>query len=130
MCWGGYHGPHQFDIPLADIVDLILKVKAASYSIEASNPAHLHEWAVWKDVKLPENATLIPGVVGHCSDFIEHPDLVRERLVQYAQVVGRENVMGGTDCGLGPRVGHLSIAWAKFVSLVEGAHRASEQLFG
>lgn len=130
MCWGSYHGPHQFDIPLADIVDLILKVKAASYSIEASNPAHLHEWAVWKDVKLPENATLIPGVVGHCSDFIEHPDLVRERLVQYAQVVGRENVMGGTDCGLGPRVGHPSIAWAKFASLVEGAHRASEQLFG
>ena len=129
MCWGSYHGPHKFDIPLADIVDLILKVKAASYSIEASNPVHLHEWAVWKDVKLPDNAILIPGVVGHCSDFIEHPDLVAERLVQYAQVVGSENVMGGTDCGLGPRVGHPSIAWAKFASLVEGARRASEQLF-
>jgi len=129
MCWGSYHGPHKFDIPLADIVDLILKVKAASYSIEASNPVHLHEWTVWKDVKLPDNAILIPGVVGHCSDFIEHPDLVAERLVQYAQVVGSENVMGGTDCGLGPRVGHPSIAWAKFASLVEGARRASEQLF-
>jgi 5-methyltetrahydropteroyltriglutamate--homocysteine methyltransferase len=130
MCWGSYHGPHKFDIPLADIVDLILKVKASSYSIEASNPAHLHEWALWKDVKLPENAKLIPGVVGHHSDFIEHPDLVAERLVRYADLVGRDNVMGGTDCGLGTRVGHPTIAWAKFESLVEGARRASEQLFG
>jgi 5-methyltetrahydropteroyltriglutamate--homocysteine methyltransferase len=130
MCWGSYHGPHKFDIPLADIVDLILKVKASSYSIEASNPAHLHEWALWKEAKLPENAKLIPGVVGHHSDFIEHPDLVAERLVRYADLVGRDNVMGGTDCGLGTRVGHPSIVWAKFESLVEGARRASEQLFG
>ena len=130
MCWGSYHGPHKFDIPLADIVDLILKVKASSYSIEASNPAHLHEWALWKEVKLPENAKLIPGVVGHHSDFIEHPDLVAERLVRYADLVGRDNVMGGTDCGLGTRVGHPTIVWAKFESLVEGARRASEQLFG
>ncbi|MGH7096573.1 MAG: cobalamin-independent methionine synthase II family protein [Stellaceae bacterium] len=130
VCWGSFHGPHHDDIPLKDIIDLIFRVRAGSYSIEASNPCHEHEWRVFETVKLPEGATLVPGVVGHCTDFIEHPDLVAERLVRYARLVGRENVLAGTDCGLGTRVGHPSICWAKFDSLVEGARRASRTLWG
>ncbi len=130
VCWGSHHGPHHDDIPLKDIIDLIFQVNAGSYSIEASNPCHEHEWRVFEETKLPEGATLIPGVVGHCTDFIEHPDLVAERLVRYAQFVGRENVLAGTDCGLGPRVGHPSICWAKFEALAEGARRASKTLWG
>jgi 5-methyltetrahydropteroyltriglutamate--homocysteine methyltransferase len=130
MCWGSYHGPHKHDIPLQDIVDLILQVRAQAYSIEASNPAHEHEWRVWRDVKLPEGKILIPGVVGHASDFVEHPELVAQRLVRYAGLVGRENVMAGTDCGLGERVGHPSLVWAKFRSMAEGARLATEQLWG
>ena len=129
VCWGSYHGPHQFDIPLTDVVDLFLTVKAQAFSIEASNPRHEHEWRVWENVKLPDGAVLIPGVVGHASDFVEHPQLVAERLLRYANIVGRENVMAGTDCGLGTRVGHPSIAWAKFRALSEGAQLASEQLW-
>ena len=130
VCWGSFHGPHQSDIPLRDIIDVIFKVNAGSYSIEASNPRHEHEWRVFEEVKLPEGAVLIPGVVGHCTDFIEHPELVAERLVRYANLVGRENVMGGTDCGLGPRVGHAKIAWAKLEALAEGARLASKELWG
>jgi 5-methyltetrahydropteroyltriglutamate--homocysteine methyltransferase len=130
VCWGSYHGPHKYDIPLKDIVDLILKVRAEGYSIEASNPRHEHEWRVWEDVKLPEGKVLIPGVVGHATDFIEHPELVAERLVKYARLVGRENVMAGTDCGLGGRVGHAKIVWAKFQALAEGARLATQQLWG
>ena len=130
VCWGSHHGPHHDDIPLKDIIDLIFRVNAGSYSIEASNPCHEHEWHVFEDVKLPEGATLIPGVVGHCTDFIEHPDLVAERLVRYARLVGRENVLAGTDCGLGTRVGHPSICWAKFEALAEGARRATKILWG
>jgi 5-methyltetrahydropteroyltriglutamate--homocysteine methyltransferase len=130
VCWGSHHGPHHDDIPLRDIIDLIFRVNAGSYSIEASNPCHEHEWHVFEEVKLPEGATLIPGVVGHCSDFIEHPDLVAERLVRYARLVGRENVLAGTDCGLGPRVGHGSICWAKFEAMAEGARRATRTLWG
>ena len=129
VCWGSFHGPHQADIPLRDIVDIVFKVRAGSYSIEASNPRHEHEWRVFEEVKLPEGATLIPGVVGHCTDLIEHPELVAERLVRYANLVGRDNVMGGTDCGLGPRVGHAKIAWAKLQSLAEGARIATKQLW-
>ena len=129
VCWGSFHGPHEADIPLRDVIDIIFKVNAGSYSIEASNPRHEHEWNVFEEVKLPEGATLVPGVVGHCTDFIEHPDLVAERLVRYANLVGRENVLGGTDCGLGPRVGHSKIAWAKLESLAEGARRASKRLW-
>jgi 5-methyltetrahydropteroyltriglutamate--homocysteine methyltransferase len=128
MCWGSFHGPHTGDIPLEDIVDLILKVKATAYLLEAANPRHEHDWAVWKDVKLPDGKILIPGVVGHATDFIEHPKLVAERLVKYAQLVGRENIMAGTDCGLGGRVGHPAIVWAKFRALAEGAELASKQL--
>ena len=130
VCWGSFHGPHQHDIPLRDIIDIIFRVRAGSFSIEASNPCHAHEWRVFEDVKLPDGAILIPGVVGHHSDFIEHPDLVSERLGRYARLVGRENVMAGTDCGLGPRVGHATIAWAKLEALAEGARRATRALWG
>ena len=129
-CWGSYHGPHQFDIPLADIVDIILNVKAIGYSIEASNPRHDHEWTVWKDAKLPDGKVLIPGVIGHSNDFIEHPELVAQRLVRYANIVGKENVMAGTDCGIGSRVGHAQICWAKFQAMSEGAQIASKELWG
>jgi 5-methyltetrahydropteroyltriglutamate--homocysteine methyltransferase len=130
VCWGSHHGPHHDDIPLRDIIDLIFRVRAGSFSIEASNPCHEHEWRVFEEAKLPDGATLIPGVAGHCTDFIEHPDLVAERLVRYARLVGRENVLAGTDCGLGTRVGHPSICWAKFEALAEGARRATKILWG
>jgi 5-methyltetrahydropteroyltriglutamate--homocysteine methyltransferase len=129
-CWGSYHGPHKYDLPLKDIVHLILKVNAGAYSIEASNPRHDHEWEVWESVKLPAGKQLIPGVVGHCSDHIEHPQLVANRLVKYAEIVGRENLMAGTDCGLGSRVGHPNIAWSKYEAMVEGARIASKKLWG
>jgi 5-methyltetrahydropteroyltriglutamate--homocysteine methyltransferase len=128
-CWGSFHGPHRHDIPLKDIIDVIFRVRASSYSIEASNPAHEHEWRLFEDVKPPEGAVLIPGVVGHCCDFIEHPELVAQRLTRYAKLLGRENVMGGTDCGLGPRVGSPEIAWAKLEALAQGARLASKQLW-
>jgi len=130
MCWGSYHGPHKYDIPLKEIVDIILKVPAQVYSLEASNPRHEHEWRVWEDVKLPEGKVLIPGVVSHVSDVIEHPELVAERLVKFARLVGRENVIAGTDCGLGTRVGHPKIVWAKFEAMAEGARLATKQLWG
>jgi 5-methyltetrahydropteroyltriglutamate--homocysteine methyltransferase len=130
VCWGSYHGPHKYDVPLKDIVDLVLSVRAGAYSVEASNPRHAHEWAVWQDVKLPEGKILIPGVVSHCSDFVEHPELVAERLVRYAKLVGREHVIAGSDCGLGGRVGHPSLVWAKFQAMAEGARLASKQLWG
>lgn len=130
MCWGSYHGPHRYDIPLRDIVDLILKVRAGAYSIEASNPCHEHEWRVWQETKLPDGKILIPGVAGHYSDFIEHPQAIADRLVNFAKIVGRENVIAGTDCGIGTRVGHPKIAWAKFAAMAEGARLASKQLWG
>src|SRR5215510_9559113 len=130
VCWGSYHGPHKHDLPLADFVDLILSVRAEAYSVEASNPRHDHDWRVWEEVELPEGKILIPGVVGHASDFVEHPELVAERLVKYARLVGRENVIAGTDCGLGGRVGHAKIVWAKFEALAEGARLATQQLWG
>jgi 5-methyltetrahydropteroyltriglutamate--homocysteine methyltransferase len=129
VCWGSFHGPHYDDIPLRDIVDLIFKVKAESYSLEASNPVHEHEWRIFETVKLPEGATFVPGVVGHASDFIEHPELIADRLERYANLLGRENVIAGTDCGLGPRVGHASIVWAKLEALAEGARRATKRLW-
>lgn len=128
-CWGSFHGPHKYDIPLEHIVDIIFSVKAARYSIEASNPAHEHEWAVFESAKLPDGAVLIPGVVGHCTNFIEHPKLVAERLARYANLVGRENVMAGTDCGIGPRVADPAICWAKFESMRDGAALATQALW-
>src|SRR5215471_8824545 len=129
-CWGSSHGPHKNDIPLRDIIDLVLQVKAECVSIEASNPRHEHDWTVWQDVKLPEGRSLMPGVVGHSSDLIEDPALVAERLVKYAGIMGRENVIAGTDCGLGQRVGHPEIAWAKLAASAEGARIATKQLWG
>jgi 5-methyltetrahydropteroyltriglutamate--homocysteine methyltransferase len=128
ICWGSWHGPHVTDIPLIDIVDLMLDVKAECYSIEAANVRHEHEWKVWRDVKLPEGKTLMPGVVSHATNVVEHPELVADRIVRYAELVGRERVIGGTDCGMGGRV-HPSIAWAKLKSLSEGAALASKQLW-
>jgi 5-methyltetrahydropteroyltriglutamate--homocysteine methyltransferase len=131
VCWGSGHGPHQNDIPLEHIVDIILSVKAQVYSIEAANPRHDHEWRVWRDfTKLPEGKSLMPGVVGHATDIIEHPRLVADRLVRYAELVGKENVMAGTDCGVGTRVFNAEIAWGKFAALVEGARLASRELWG
>ena len=130
MCWGSYHCPHKYDIPLREIVDLILEVRAGAYSIEASNPCHEHEWRVWEEVKFPDGKILIPGVVGHYSDFIEHPQAIADRLMRYAKLVGRENVIAGTDCGLGTRVGHPKIAWAKFQAMADGARLATKQLWG
>jgi 5-methyltetrahydropteroyltriglutamate--homocysteine methyltransferase len=130
MCWGSYHGPHKYDIPLKDIVDLILKVRASAYSIEASNPCHDHEWRVWQEVKLPDGKMLMPGVIGHYSDFIEHPQAIADRLVRYAKIVGRENIIAGTDCGIGSRVGHPQVGWAKFQAMAKGARIATKELWG
>ncbi len=130
ICWGSGHGPHKNDIPLRDIVDIVLKVRAACYSVEAANPRHEYEWHVWEEVRLPAGKSLMPGVVGHATNVVEHPETVADRLVRYGRVVGPENVIAGTDCGIGTRVGHPEIAWAKLASLVEGARIASKQLFG
>jgi 5-methyltetrahydropteroyltriglutamate--homocysteine methyltransferase len=135
VCWGNNENPHTGDVELKDIVDIILKVKAACYSVEAANPRHAHEWEVWQDVKLPEGKSLMPGVIDSLTTFVEHPDLVSQRIVQYADVVGRENIIAGVDCGFGtgasanPRV-HPELVWAKFRSLSEGARRASAKLWG
>ena len=134
VCWGNNENPHTGDVELRDIVDIVLKVKAAAYSIEASNPRHAHEWKVWQDVKLPEGKALMPGVIDSLTNFVEHPELVAQRIVQYAGLVGRENVIAGTDCGFGtgatstPRV-HPEIVMAKFRSLSEGARLASQELW-
>ena len=128
ICWGSWHGPHTTDIPLADIVDLVLAVNAGAYSVEAGNVRHEHEWRVWQDVKLPAGKRLIPGVVSHATNIVEHPQVVADRIVRYASVVGRENVIAGTDCGLGGRI-HPQIAWAKLEALAEGARLASRQLW-
>jgi 5-methyltetrahydropteroyltriglutamate--homocysteine methyltransferase len=128
ICWGSWHGPHTTDIPLRDIVDLVLAVNAGAYSVEAGNVRHEHEWKVWKDVRLPEGKLLIPGVVSHATNIVEHPEVVADRLVRYARVVGRENVVAGTDCGLGGRI-HPQIAWAKLAALTEGARLATRELW-
>jgi 5-methyltetrahydropteroyltriglutamate--homocysteine methyltransferase len=128
LCWGSWHGPHVTDIPLRDIVDVMLAVKCQAYSFEAGNVRHEHEWKVWREVKLPADRILIPGVVSHATNVVEHPELVADRIVRFAQVVGRERVIAGTDCGLGGRV-HPDIAWAKLAALAEGAALASRQLY-
>jgi 5-methyltetrahydropteroyltriglutamate--homocysteine methyltransferase len=130
VCWGSFHGPHQGDIALAHIIDLIFRVSAREFSIEASNPRHEHEWQLFETARLPDGAVLIPGVVGHCTNFIEHPELVAQRLVRYAKLVGRENVAAGTDCGLAPRLPDGELVWGKLEALVEGARLASKQLWG
>ena len=134
ICWGSFNTPHVTDVPLKDIVDLVLKVKAGAYCIEMANPRHEHEWRVWESVKLPSGRKLIPGVISHTTNVVEHPELVAERLTRLARLVGRENVLGGTDCGFAqsPHVRrvHPSIMWAKLESLAEGARLASRELWG
>jgi 5-methyltetrahydropteroyltriglutamate--homocysteine methyltransferase len=129
ICWGSWHGPHTHDLPLKHVVDLMLQIKAQAYSVEAANPRHEHEWKVWRDVKLPEGKILIPGVVSHASNVVEHPELVADRIIQYANLVGKENVIAGTDCGMGGRV-HPQIGWAKLKALGEGAAIATKELWG
>jgi len=129
ICWGSWHGPHSHDLPLKHVIDLMLKVRAGAYSLEAANPRHEHEWKLWQDVKLPEGKLLIPGVVTHHTNVVEHPEVVADRIVRYATIVGRENVIAGTDCGMGFRV-HPQIAWAKLKALSEGAALASKSLWG
>jgi len=133
MCWGSWNGPHASDLPLKDIVDLVLKVQVGGYSLESANPRHEHEWHVWETVKLPEGRVLLPGVVTHSTNVVEHPELVAERIVRLANLVGRERVIASTDCGFaqGPFVRrvHPSIMWAKLRSMVEGAQIASRKLW-
>jgi 5-methyltetrahydropteroyltriglutamate--homocysteine methyltransferase len=128
ICWGSWHGPHTTDIPLRDIVDVMLLVKAQAYSVEAGNVRHEHEYKLWSEVKLPDGKILMPGVVSHATNVVEHPELVADRILAYGNAVGRENVIAGTDCGLGGRV-HPEIAWSKLKALEEGARFASEQLW-
>jgi 5-methyltetrahydropteroyltriglutamate--homocysteine methyltransferase len=127
LCWGSWHGPHAYDIELIDMVDIMLEVKAQAYLVEAANARHEHEYAVWETVKLPAGKILVPGVITHSTDVVEHPELVSQRIQRFAKLVGRENVMAGADCGFGGR-SHPQIAWAKLKSLVEGAERASKAL--
>jgi 5-methyltetrahydropteroyltriglutamate--homocysteine methyltransferase len=128
ICWGSWHGPHTHDLPLHHVIDLMLKVRVGAYSVEAANPRHEHEWKLWKFVKLPEGKLLIPGVISHATNVIEHPEIVADRIIRYANLVGRENVIAGTDCGLGARV-HPQIAWAKLKALAEGAALATKELW-
>ncbi|HEX5369081.1 MAG TPA: cobalamin-independent methionine synthase II family protein [Dehalococcoidia bacterium] len=130
ICWGSIHHPHTQDLPLSDIIDVMYKVKAQCYSIEAANPMHEHEWEVFKDHPLPDGKIVMPGVLGHCArEFVEHPQLVAQRLVRYANLVGKENVIAGTDCGL-QRTAHPSITWAKFRAGSEGCAIATKELWG
>jgi 5-methyltetrahydropteroyltriglutamate--homocysteine methyltransferase len=133
VCWGSWHGPHTTDIELKDIVSVVLAINAGCYSVEAANPRHGHEYHVWETVKLPEGKLLMPGVVAHVTNVVEHPDLVADRLIQYAERVGRENVIAGVDCGFAQGYGtarvHESIQWEKLRMLAEGARIASRRLW-
>jgi len=127
LCWGSWHGPHMTDIPMKEIVGLMLKINAGAYSFEAGNVRHEHEWSVWKDTRLPDDKIILPGVVSHATNVVEHPELVAERIGRFARLVGRERVIASSDCGLGGRV-HRDIAWAKLETLAQGAAIASKQL--
>lgn len=128
LCWGSWHGPHTTDLPFADIVSTMLDVNAGAYSFEAANARHEHEWKVWDDVALPDGKLILPGVVGHATNVVEHPELVAQRIENFARLVGREAVIASTDCGLGGRV-HADIAWAKLEALAQGAEIASKRLW-
>ena len=128
LCWGSWHGPHLTDLPMADIVGLLLSVNASGYSFEAANARHEHEWKVWRNVTLPGGKVILPGVVSHSTNVVEHPELVADRIVRFADHVGRDNVIAGTDCGLGGRV-HPQIAWAKLDALARGAELATKRLW-
>jgi 5-methyltetrahydropteroyltriglutamate--homocysteine methyltransferase len=128
LCWGSWHGPHATDIPMRDIVELMLAVNAGGYSFEAGNVRHEHEWKAWRDIKLPDDKLILPGVVSHATNVVEHPELVADRIIRFANIVGRERVIASTDCGLGGRI-HPQIAWAKLEALVAGAALATRQLW-
>jgi 5-methyltetrahydropteroyltriglutamate--homocysteine methyltransferase len=133
LCWGNWAGPHTHDVALRNIVDVVFQARPSAISFEGANPRHEHEWALFKDVRLPEGKVLVPGVIDSCSNYVEHPELVAQRIVRYAQTVGRENVIAGTDCGFGTFVGRRAvdprIAWVKLGALVEGARLASKELW-
>ncbi len=133
LCWGNYEDPHHYDVPLADIIDLVFAARPAAVSFEAANPRHAHEWRVFESVKVPGGKVIVPGVIDSTTNFIEHPALISERIGRYARLVGRENVIAGTDCGFGTRVGQAAvdpdIVWAKLGSLAEGARLASRELW-
>ena len=128
LCWGSWHGPHTTDIPMRNIVDIMLTINAHAYSFEAGNVRHEHEWKLWQDVKLPDDRLILPGVVSHATNVVEHPELVAERILRFANIVGRERVIASTDCGLGGRI-HPQIAWAKLEALTAGALLATRQLW-
>ena len=134
LCWGNYEAPHQMDVPLADIIDIVFLARPSAISFEAANPRHAHEWVVFETVKLPDGKVLIPGVLESKSNFIEHPELVAQRIERYARLVGRENVMLGTDCGYGTWVGQAAVdpdvVWGKLASMAEGARIASKRFWG
>jgi len=133
LCWGNYEGPHHYDVPLADIIDIVFTARPSGISFEAANPRHAHEWKVFERVKLPEGKVIIPGVLDSTTNFIEHPELIAERIGRYARLVGRENVIAGTDCGFGTWVGQAAVdpdvVWAKLRSLAEGAQLASREFW-
>jgi 5-methyltetrahydropteroyltriglutamate--homocysteine methyltransferase len=133
LCWGNYEGPHHYDVQLADIIDLVFEARPNGIAFEAANPRHAHEWKVFEDVKLPDGKVLIPGVLESKANFIEHPELVAQRIGRYASLVGRENVIAGSDCGYGTWVGQAAVdpdvVWAKFASMAEGARLASEEFW-
>jgi 5-methyltetrahydropteroyltriglutamate--homocysteine methyltransferase len=133
VCWGSTMGPHHNDLPLKDIVDILLKGRPAGLAFPAANPRHEHEWKLWKEIELPEGKILIPGVIDSTSNFVEHPEVVQDRIVRYAKVVGRSNVIAGVDCGFGTFAGRVQvdskIVWLKLRSLVEGAQLASRELW-
>jgi 5-methyltetrahydropteroyltriglutamate--homocysteine methyltransferase len=134
LCWGNYEGPHNRDVALRDIIDLVLEAHVGAVLFEAANPRHAHEWKMWRDVPLPPGKSVVPGVIDSCTNYVEHPELVAERLVNFAGVVGRERVMAGSDCGFGTALGVRkvapSIAWAKLQAMAEGARLASKELWG
>jgi 5-methyltetrahydropteroyltriglutamate--homocysteine methyltransferase len=133
LCWGNYEGPHHCDVPLSDIIDIVFKARPSAISLEAANPRHAHEYALFESVKLPEGKVLIPGVLESKSNFIEHPELIAQRIGRYAQLVGRENVIAGSDCGYGTWVGQAAvdpdIVWAKMAAMAEGARIASQRFW-
>jgi 5-methyltetrahydropteroyltriglutamate--homocysteine methyltransferase len=134
LCWGNYEGPHHCDVPLADIIDVVFTARAATISFEAANPRHAHEYTLFERVKLPEGKTIIPGVIESKSNFIEHPELIAQRLARYANLVGRDNVIAGSDCGFGTWVGQAAVdpdvVWAKLAAMAEGARLATKQFWG
>jgi 5-methyltetrahydropteroyltriglutamate--homocysteine methyltransferase len=133
VCWGNYEGPHHYDVPFADIVDIVFAARPASVSFEAANPRHAHEWALFETVKVPQGKVLMPGVIESKSNFIEHPELIANRISNYARLVGRENVIAGSDCGYGTWVGQAAVdpdvVWAKFAALTEGARIATRRFW-